>query len=328
LIQNELIDLFRTLKRLVLDRDRRFESNASEQVRSVLTVLLQLNSINSSGSDSGIASYHRIQRTLQAVINSPDLVALPALRNLAQYTLLNFENTEKAKSNTPPSPLSTELEAIRTANAEITSILPPTQTALETLIYNYVSDILQCIPGKFNQDPLNRLLGYTFTDCWGDLLLPTSTHSPHIQRAREIMGPAISETMDVCEGFWCDLLTVENFFALVAAHQTHGGVRSDGFRKLLREIEGGIDEGLRAGLKRVNEGYPYRFGVDAPGLVKLGEGEGLSYEDQLFCLEAQSRLKYMRVNREAREQDEQKERNERRQDSNEEKYARQMEETQ
>jgi hypothetical protein len=76
--------------------------------------------------------------------------------------------------------------------------------------------------------------------------------------------------------------------------------RSEGFRKLLREIEGGIDEGLRAGLKRVNEGYPYRFGVDAPGLVKLGEGEGLSYEDQLFCLEAQSRLKYMRVNREAR----------------------------
>lgn len=121
------------------------------------------------------------------------------------------------------------------------------------------------------------------------------------------MGPAISETMEVCRGFWCPLLSVENFFALVAAHQSHGGVRSAGFRKLLNEIEGGIEEGLRAGIKRALGGYRYRFGVDAPGLEKREEGEGLAHEDQLFCLEAQGRLRYMQVHRESRDEGERKE---------------------
>jgi hypothetical protein len=298
---HELIDLFHTLKRLVLDRDRRLASNASEQVRNVLALLLQLNKVSSSeGSGSGAPSYHRSQRTLQAVINSPDLAALPALRSLAQYTLLHFENLEKRRSNAAPTPLSSELEDIRTANAEITSILPPTDTALETLIYNYVSDSLQASPARSSQEPLNRLLGYEFTDRHGNRLSITST-SPHMQRAREIMGPAISETMLVCGGFWCSLLSVENFFALVSAHQVHGGVESPGFKRLLSEIEGGIEEGLKAGIKRAYQGFPYRYGVEAPGLEKLREGEERAYEEQLFCLEALGRLRYMQVLSDQRE---------------------------
>jgi hypothetical protein len=277
-----------------------------EQIRSVLTILLQLNDTTSSGIKGIMVkspSYWKGQRILQAVIDLPDLAALPALRNLAQFTLLTFESIEKGKSNTPPSPLSSELDAIRTANAGITSILPVTETALETLIYNYISDSLQT--KKFNQEPLNRLLGYTFTEHLGNQLRPISGCSPHIQRAREIMGPAISETIDVCGGFWCSLLSTQDFFALVAAHQLHGGVKSEGFRKLLREIEGGIEEGLRAAIERVNQGYPYRFGVDTPRLEKPGE---LSYEDQLSTLDAMNMLRIMQSHRELREVEERKER--------------------
>jgi hypothetical protein len=238
---------------------------------------------------------------MQAVINSPDLAALPALRNLANFTLLSFENIEKGKSNTPPSPFSAELDSIRIANAEITSILPPTETALETLIYNYVSDSLQSLPAKYNQDPLNRLLGYTFVAHHGNDLQPPGIHDPHIQRAREIMGPDVSETIDICRGFWCPLLSVENFFALVAAHQVHGGVRSKGFRKLLGEVEAEIEEGLRAGVRRAEEGYPYRYGVSANGLERLKQGETLSYKDQLMFLDALRLLKFMQVYREQRD---------------------------
>lgn len=187
-----------------------------------------------------MASYRRIERTMQAIINSPDLAPLPALRNLAEVILMNFENAKNGKSNAPPSALSSDLEDICAANAEITSILPPTDTALETLIYNYISDSLHGLPGRRNQEPLNRLLGYTFTDRLGHPLHASRKKSPHIQRAREIMGPAISETMDVCRGFWVRELSLESFFSLVAAHQVHGGVRTKGFQKALREVEDGF----------------------------------------------------------------------------------------
>ena len=283
-------------------------------MRKVVVILLQLNRF-SVASESGAISYNRIQRTLQMVINSPDLAHLPALRNLASFTLLSFENIEKGKSSTPPSPLSVELDSIRIANAETTSILPPTETALQTLIYNYVSDSLQSLPARYNQDPLNRLLGYTFVDRHGNRLQPSGTHNPHIQRAREIMGPEISETIDICSGLWCPLLSVENFFALVAAHQVHGGVRSKGFRKLLGEVEAEIEEGLRVGVRRVREGYPYRFGVSANGLERLKQGEALSYEDQLMCLEAQGRLRYIQVHREQRDEWERRDRKEERKEA-------------
>lgn len=282
-------------------------------MRKVVIILLQLNRF-SVARESGAISYNRIQRTLQAVINRPDLATLPALRNLANFTLLSFENIEKGKSNTPSSPLSAELESIRIANAEITSILPPTETALETLIYNYVSDSLQGLPARYDQEPLNRLLGYTFVDRHGNHLQPSGAHDPHIQRAREIMGPQISETIDICRGFWCPLLSVENFFALVAAHQVHGGVRSKGFRKLLGEVEAEIEEGLRVGVRRVREGYPYRFGASAKGLERLKQGETLSYRDQLLCLEAQGRLRYMQVHRERRDEWVRRDRKEERKD--------------
>ena len=302
LIQShELIDLFDALKRLLLDRDRRLASNANKPVRNLLTILLQLtNVISYERSGSGTLSYHRIQRTLQTVINSPDLVALPALRNLAQYTLLHFESLEKKGLSALPISLSTELDDIRIANAEITCILPPTDTALETLIFNYVSNSLQAPPAKLNQDPLNRLLGYEFLDGHGNHMPITST-SPHMQRARDIMGPAISETMLVCSGFWCPLLSVEDFFSLVSAHQLHGGVQSRGFKQLLRAIEGEIEEGLQAGINRVYQGFPYRYGVEAPGLEKLKEGEDMAYGDVLVCLDAQWRLRHMQVQRGQRE---------------------------
>ena len=234
------------------------------------------------------------------MISSYDLATLPALRNLASFTLFSFENIEKQKSNTPPSPVSAELDSVRKANGEITSILPPTETAVLTLIYNYVSDSLQGLPAKNNQDSLNRLLGYTFVGSHGNRVHFSGIHDPHIQRAREIMGSAISESIDVCRGFWCSLLSVENFFSLVAAHQVYGGVRSKGFQKRLREIEGEIEEGLRMAVRRVEDGWPYRFGASASGMEKLKEGEALSYEDQLMSLEALSRLRFMQVHKEQR----------------------------
>ena len=301
--QNDFRDLLYSLKKAVFSSNSSLSRLSSEQVRTTLILLLQLNNVINSASgkhSSSEHSYWRTHRLLQAIIARPDLVTLPSLRNLAELNLLLFENLEKGKQSIPPAPLSFSLDKISLANAEITGILEPTETAIETLIYNYISDSLQAPPGKFNQDPLNRLLGYTFSDRLGKLPYSTSTHSPHIQRAREIMGPAISETMILCRGFWCPLLSAEDFFALVEAHQANGGVRSEGFRKLLRKIEGRIEEGLRAGIKRTSEGFPYRFGVDAPGLEKVIDP---SHEDQLSTLEAQGRLRYLQVHREKREEE-------------------------
>ena len=275
---------------------------SGERVRNVLIILLKLNNA-ANASVHGVWTksaklWWRIRRTLHALIDSPAIVALPALRNLAEITLLNLESIKKGDSSISSSTLSSELDAIQTANVEITSILPSTETALETLIYNYISDSLQQVPGKFSQEPLNRLLGYSFTDRMGNRPYSTSTHSPHIQRAREIMGPAVSESMEVCRGFWRSVLSVENFFALVSAHQAYGGVESEGFKKELRRIEGEIEEGLRAAIKRTTKGFPYRFGVDAPGLKKADGGN--TYEDQMFTLEAQNTLRYIQAHREKR----------------------------
>ncbi len=69
------------------------------------------------------------------------------------------------------------------------------------------------------------------------------------------------------------MLEVERFFELDTAHQLHGGVRSVEFRKLLAEVEGDIEEGLKAGIERARNGHPYYFGVRDLGVRKLGYGE-------------------------------------------------------
>ena len=176
--------------------------SSGEQVRKVLRILLQLNGAASSGGRGhgmNPFSFWRAQRVLQAMVDSPDLVALPSLRKLAELTLLNFEKIERGKPYTPAAPPSIELDAIDAANKEITAILPLTETAYETLIYNYISDSLQS--RNFNQEPLNQLVGYEFTAHGGNVPHSMSIRSPHIERAREILGSAISETMEVCGGF-------------------------------------------------------------------------------------------------------------------------------
>lgn len=99
-------------------------------------------------------------------------------------------------------------------------------------------------------------------------------------------------------GYW-QFLTLEDFFSLVAAHQLEsggggsvGGTSSAGFRARWKEISEEIEAGMKAGLARVDEGYPFRFGVGVPrGLqrVRVEAGEQMEYAEQLAALEAMGR---------------------------------------
>jgi hypothetical protein len=305
-IQNEIQTLLQSLRRLVFDRDKSLARNAHEQLRKALLILLYL-SRSAHLSERTIS--HEVERTIQAVVSSPAFARSPAIRGLAAYTLDAFESAERANSNIPSTPLSPELASICLANAEITSILPASESAIETLIYNYISDSLSkghTWTELQNQEPLNRLLGYEFVDReHGDhprLVNYFDTPGPqnvHLQRAQEILGPVITETIDACSGFWGSKLSVQDFFALAAAHQAHGGTQSLEFNKLLREVEREVEKELIAEQAR-NE-YTYRRHLEVAGPADTTEQifQSVEYETELTSVE--HRLWRLRERRNDRE---------------------------
>jgi hypothetical protein len=96
---------------------------------------------------------------------------------------------------------------------------------------------------KAAQGFLQWILGYKF-DPPAELHI-VDTENVHIQRAHEIMGPSISECIDLCKGFWGPDLSVEDFFTIVADHELSGSAQTLDFDSALRKVERGIDVKLR-----------------------------------------------------------------------------------
>jgi hypothetical protein len=74
---------------------------------------------------------------------------------------------------------------------------------------------------------LVTILGYEYQS---DIPLNLNhIHNVHIQRAREIIGPAVLNTMDLCRGFWGKELDPNAFWQLVELYKNHGGIASAEF---------------------------------------------------------------------------------------------------
>jgi hypothetical protein len=165
--------------------------------------------------------------------------------------------------------------SILDANAQIESFIPSSSTDVaREYIWSQLSTDYER-----RQESMSKVLGYNLPrNLLGEQL------SIHEQRAKDILGSAITHVKDVCEkrGFFCPELSVRTFFDLVEDYERYEASRlqydHDAFIVAVISAEREVEGNLR------------RF----MGAVK----EGAAYEQQLVALEYQSRLRYMQVCRE------------------------------
>jgi hypothetical protein len=284
-MQKQISDISHVLKKALLDRDRPFQ-RTPRSVRNLLLNLLQLdrllNSTTSSSRD--IIEKSRLQRILAATVASPSLNGLPSVRILAIYLLSATSNLSSSSDNVSNTDggqedalASEDLADIAAANGEISqydadSASPAGNTQMHeseftTLEREYIGKVLEMDGGR--EELLSYLLGYNITPhAHGN----SPARGVHQQRARDILGPAISSVLDVCRkrGFFCSELSTNAFFELVRRYEEFGK-ESEGFSRAVTLAERHVEEILG--------GYLSRF-VGSEGRMGNGELEVPSGEEE------------------------------------------------
>lgn len=141
---------------------------------------------------------------------------------------------------------------VQKANSEITSILydpspiaSPNDniTPLRRRIRTYITSSLLGLP-ESSKPHLEAILGYTFSTT--SFPSPIDTRNPHIQRTRDIMGPAFADSIDACRPFWGKNLPVGEFFHLVHVYEAFGN-NSMQWTESLRLLEAMVERNQREG---------------------------------------------------------------------------------
>jgi hypothetical protein len=158
------------------------------------------------------------ENIFQGVIDAPDLQSLPATRNLVIYTLCAIKDMFPRSS-------AGDFGRIHYAHKEITALHPSivlsfdepaklthdggtdVDSPLEHLMYLFIATSLQSGASDSDKGCLEFMLGYEFNVKFqGHPYNPHDASDVHIQRAREIMGPSVTECMDMCGGFGARLV--------------------------------------------------------------------------------------------------------------------------
>ncbi|KAH8592512.1 hypothetical protein B0O99DRAFT_689656 [Bisporella sp. PMI_857] len=196
------------------------------------------------------ATLPKFENIMKAIILLNIQDAVPATRNLARYIVLSQDHksqpwVEKIRSENSES----WMEEMRQANSdlvlqkdEVDLNKVETHQNLEKNIKELINLDMVGAPRTSEdlskrRDLLSQILGYELVSD-----LPRSLfnkHDIHVQRAREIIGPAIIETMEYCAAIWHTAIQSNSdcFWGLVHLYNLFGSTSHEQFQIAFARIQ-------------------------------------------------------------------------------------------